>query len=68
MPKLIRLEPVATYATEANAIRATNKAFLALHDDLRYIIQKTEDGRYFPVFIGDRAIQAGVHFHFCVIN
>lgn len=69
MAKLITLTPVKTYATAANAVKAVDKEYShAVTDHLSYIIQRTEEGRYFPVFIGERAAHAGVHFHFCVVN
>ena len=50
-----------TYATEANAVAAVNKAFTG-EDNLRYMIVTNKDGRFVPVFIGEKALQAGVHF------
>jgi urease beta subunit len=52
----IELNPNKTYATRENAV------------NLRYILSVNADGRFFPVFLGERALQAGVHFHFCVAN
>jgi len=67
MARLIKLEANRTYATEANAIKAVEKKFPeASNDRLTYFLQRTEDGRYFPVFLGERALQAGAHFHFNV--
>jgi hypothetical protein len=54
-----------TYATEANADKAVKvRGF----DDLRYFIYKNWEDRYFPVFIGQPAIERGVHFHFNVVG
>lgn len=55
-----------TYATEANAIKAVEK--VGFSDNLRYFVMRTAEGRFFPVFIGMAAIEAGVHFHFNVIG
>lgn len=67
MSKLIKLEANKTYATEANATKAVEKKFPESDNDgLTYFLQRTEDGRFFPVFLGERALQAGVHFHFNV--
>lgn len=67
MARFIKLEPNKTYATEANAIKAVEKKFPNVDgDDLTYFLQRTEDGRFFPVFIGERALQRMVHFHFHV--
>ena len=68
--KFFNLNPSITYATRANAIKAVEKKFGPddKNSNITYIISITEAGRFFPVFIGERAIQAGVHFHFCVVN
>ena len=69
MAKLITLTPDKTYATAANAVKAVEKVFPSTDDDgLRYIIQRTDDGRYFPVFVGMRAVKSRVHFHFHVVT
>lgn len=68
MAKLITIEANKTYATEANAVKAVEKKFPAVgNDNLRYFIQRTADGRFFPIFIGQAAAQAGAHFHFNVV-
>lgn len=68
MAKMIKLEANKTYATEANAVKAVEKKFPeGRGDGLLYFISRTEDGRFFPVFIGQRSIQAGAHFHFNVV-
>lgn len=66
MARLVTLTPNNTYATEANAIRAVEAKFP--NTELRYFLQRTELGRFFPVFVGERAMLAGVHFHFNCIN
>lgn len=54
-----------TYATAANARKAVaNKGF----DGLRHFIMTDDTGRFFPVFVGEAAIQDGVHFHFNVVG
>lgn len=73
--QLVKITPVKTYKTEANAIKAveaklgtgdtSTKAFPA---GLRYMVVKTEEGRYYPLFIGESAVHAGVHFHFNVVG
>jgi hypothetical protein len=68
MAKLLKLEPNKTYATEANAIKAVEKIFPGDDNALRYFIMRTEEGRFFPVFVGMGAIQAGTHFHFNTVN
>lgn len=64
MPKQINIKPTRTYATLANLERAV--AGEAEH--LRYLVMRTEDGRLYPVFVGEAALQYGVHFRFCVTN
>jgi hypothetical protein len=66
----ITITPVKTYKTAKNAIAAVEKLFanaVAEKDVLRYTIMQRTDGRHFPVFIGTKAIDHGVHFHFNVI-
>lgn len=67
MARMFKLEANKTYATEADAVKAVEKKYPeAGNDGLVYFLQRTEDGRFFPVFVGERAIQAQVHFHFNV--
>lgn len=69
MAKHVKLTPTKTYANEANAHAAVQR--FGYGDDLRYFIQMTfVHGyvRFFPVFVGESAVQAGVHFNFHVIN
>ncbi len=61
-----RPEFVKTYATEANAIKAAEKKFG--NTNLRFMVLKTEDNRYGVMFIGEPALQHGVHFHFNVVG
>ena len=65
------ITPVKTYKTEANAVKAVeaqNFPDEVCGKLLRYFIQTHTDGRFYPVFIGEQAVQAGVHFHFNVIG
>lgn len=66
--KLITLTPNKTYATHDNALKAVQKTSFNEDPKLRYMILKTEENRYFPVFLGEPALQAGAHFHFCVLG
>lgn len=54
-----------TYATEANADKAMAKHGF---EELRHFIMRTAEGRFFPVFVGQEAVQHGVHFHFNVVG
>jgi hypothetical protein len=69
-PRLITLTPNRTYASQENAVKAVLKVFPADAEhcsNLTYILQATPEGRFFPVFIGERALQAMAHFHFCCV-
>lgn len=69
-PRLITITPNRTYATAENAVKAVLKVFPADAEqfgNLTYILQTTPEGRFFPVFIGERACAVGAHFHFCVV-
>lgn len=71
MAHLTTFTPTKTYATRENAIKAVekicgpNEAHFA-STDLRYVLLQDDAGRWFPVFIGQAALTAGMHFHFCV--
>lgn len=72
MAHLLQLTPVKTYATKANAIKAVEKKCgpnqeHAGSSDALYFIHQGDDGRFFPVFIGERALRAMMHFHFNVV-
>jgi exoribonuclease II len=66
---LFELTPVRTYATRENAIKAVTKHFGDYEFDRNqsYFIAVHSDGRFFPVFVGERAIQACIHFKFNVV-
>ena len=70
---LIDIQGTKTYATEKNAIKAVDKVFpnkiIANEPGLiRYFIARNREGRYFPIFIGEVALQYGLHFHFNIIG
>lgn len=62
MSNQITITPNKTYATRENAVKAFEKVFG--NAQVNYFIAMNEEGRYFPVAIGESAVQAGVHFHF----
>ncbi len=71
MSKLLVITPNKTYATAANAVKAVDAKFPSTtpeYSQLRYIMQTTAEGRFYPLFIGSQSIQAGVHFHFNCVN
>ena len=65
MARLVKLESNKTYATEANVVKAVEKC--TAFKDLRYFITRNDEGRYFPVFIGQQALTEQVHFFFSVV-
>lgn len=69
----IEFDAPKTYATRENAIKAVEKAFGPNHEhfgsaDARYLVVPNAAGRWFPVFIGEAALKAGMHFRFCVAS
>lgn len=77
-PKLHSFEASSgnkTYATRDNAAKAVTKCFEKsqneAHGQLTYFITEIDHGpykgRFIPVFVGERALHAGVHFQFHVI-
>ena len=64
----VNLTAVRTYATAENAKKAAEKKLHAdTLRDVTWFIQRDEAGRFFPVFVGERALQHMVHFHFNVV-
>lgn len=61
---------IKSYATRENARKAVAKLLGpdSAADKLRYFIHQFEDGRFAPVFVGMRAVDAGIHFHHHVIG
>lgn len=66
MANLVNLETVKSYSTEANAIKAFEKLYGDC--DVRYVIMTTKEGRFFPVGLGEKALQNMVHFNFTVLG
>lgn len=61
--QLFKNAPSRSYKTVANL----EKAISYLEGKYRYIIVTDLDtGRFFPVFIGQEAVQAGLHFQWGV--
>lgn len=54
-----------TYKTVANAKKAAEKLLGKTRENHRVLIA-TDGERYFPVCIGEKALQDGVHFHMAV--
>lgn len=74
MARLLTFENAKTYKTRENAVKAVEAKCGPTQttgrspDDLDFFIYTTPEGRYLPVFIGERALQRGVHFQFNVVN
>lgn len=54
-----------TYVSKENARKAVAKIGA---ERLRHFIMQNDEGRFFPVFVGQEAIQEGIHFHFNVVG
>jgi hypothetical protein len=67
MAKLLKGEGVKTYATYANAVKAAEKIY-GEEDTLRYMVAATPEGRFFPAFIGQEALQMQTFLHFFTTN
>ena len=59
--------PHKTYATEENVDKAVQKLY-GDEQDLFYIVARTADGRFYPIFIGQKALELGVQFHFNMVH
>lgn len=69
---LCKLQAPKTYATRENAIKAVQKVYGPNSDhfgssDTRYVVIQDDAGRWFPLFVGQSALQHGVHFNFNVV-
>jgi len=53
-----------TYKTYANAVKAAEKILGDANQNV--VIAATPEGRFFPVAIGHKALETGLHFHMCV--
>ena len=65
MNREIKFELNQTYATKENARKAVAKKNF---QGFRHFIYQNEEGRYLPVFVGEAAVQAGIHFHFSIVG
>jgi hypothetical protein len=65
MAHLVEIEFVKTYATKENVVKAVEKKFE--NAPVRYIIVPLDNGRFSPLFVGTKALEYGVHFHFNIV-
>ena len=56
-----------TYSTYAKAVKRAEEADHFRADNLRYVIGATEDGRFYPIFIGAETMEL-VHDGFAVAS
>jgi hypothetical protein len=70
MLQQINIEPQRTYATKSACEKDLAKRIPSEPSDhLRYMIVRHADtGRFFAVFIGQNALQNGIHFNFPVVG
>lgn len=54
-----------TYVSKENARKAVAKIGA---ERLRHFIMQNDEGRFFPVFVGQEALQEGIQFHFNVVG
>lgn len=54
-----------TYARKEGARKAVARIGA---ERLRHFIMQNDEGRFFPVFVGQEAVQEGIHFHFNVVG
>ena len=69
MARQINLIPSKTYKTLANMERAIAHVPEVDHNNdlFRYIVCQTDEGRYYPIFIGRNSIDLS-HAGFCVAS
>ena len=65
MTREFEITAVKTYKTVENARKAVLKAGF---EGLRHFMMTNAEGRFYPVFVGEVAVQNGVHFHFNVVG
>lgn len=67
--QLIELTPSKTYKTREAAVKAVERKLAGREfgKPQTYFIATHTDGRFFPVFIGERACYDMLHFHFNVV-
>lgn len=66
---MIELNPTRTYATREGAIKAVNSRLAPeVVAELTWFIAIHSDGRFFPVFCGERAVQRFVFRHFNIVG
>ena len=65
MTREFEIVTTKTYKTVENARKAVMNAGF---EDLRHFMMTNTAGRFFPVFVGQDAVQRGVHFHFNIVG
>jgi hypothetical protein len=66
---LIELTPLRTYATRENAVKAVHARLAPeVIADLTWFVMPDSEGRFFPVFCGERAVQRFIFRHFNIVG
>lgn len=65
MTREFEITTTKTYKTVDGARKAVEKAGF---EDLRHFMMLTAEGRFFPVFVGEVAVQRGVHYRFNIVG
>lgn len=65
MNREFQITAINTYKTIENARKAVVKKGF---ENFRHFMMTNDEGRFFPVFVGQDAMQNGVHFHFNVVG
>ncbi len=63
MAREYKIQPSKTYATRVNAEKAVRRHVPGIDEiNVWYSIIVGDDGRFFPIFYGQTALLAGIHF------
>lgn len=65
MNREFQIKSAKTFVRKEGARKAVEKLGAG---HLRHFIMQNDEGRWFPVFVGQEALQEGVHFHFSVVG
>ena len=53
-------QPSKTYKTRENALKAVEKFYGECEEMLRFMVVQNDEGRFYPIFIGQNALQCRV--------
>ena len=66
MANLLTPVPSKTYKTKQNAIKAVEKLYQK--QDFSFLVMQSDDGRFYPVCIGNSAVEARTFQDFYTCN